>query len=74
MLRYFLATDDKVLVSFCERMPFFHSNLIALKIGIRGSWGTLGPREIKKKKRGICLCQFRGHHRVHWPSLRQLPR
>ena len=49
MLRYFLATSDQVLGAFSERMPFFHPSLIALNIGLRGSWGTLGPREIKKK-------------------------
>ena len=49
MLRYFLARDDQVPGALSERMPFFHPSLIEFKSGIRGSLGTLGPREIKKK-------------------------
>ena len=49
---------------------YFSGGLIELKCAIRGSLGSLGPREIKKKKDAFVCFQFWGHQRVHWPSLR----
>ena len=67
---HFLAIDDQVLGALSERMPLFHPSLIEFKSGIRGSLGTLGPREIKKKV--FVGAQSCGHQRVHWPSLRHI--
>jgi hypothetical protein len=58
MLRYFLATNDQVLGSLSDRMSLFSGGLIELKCAIRGSLGSLGPREIKKKKDAFVCFQF----------------
>jgi hypothetical protein len=57
------------LVTECR---YFSGGLIELKFAIRGSLGTLGPREIKKKKDAFVCAKFWGHQRVHWPSLRHI--
>jgi hypothetical protein len=61
MLRYFLATYDQVLGSLSRLVTecrYFSGGLIELKCAIRGSLGSLGPREIKKKKDAFGCFQF----------------
>jgi hypothetical protein len=48
----------KFYVHLVAECRYFPGGLIELKWAIQGSLGTLGPREIKKKKDAFVCAQF----------------